>query len=249
MDFILLRFDSPMISFGGPMIDNNGVVQGWPAQSMIAGLIGNSMGYDHRDSDKLATLQDRLQVATRCDVIGETIVDYQTVDLGQRFMSEPGWTTWGTVEERKGGPAKTGTHIRFRHFLVDSVFTVALSIKSSNMFSDLTLDEIESSLKEPFRPLFIGRKCCIPSSPIFLGRVAASSLLNALMMAPLSRRLKAKDDLLIEMYLPSGENGVIPESSYEFSITDERDWINQIHTGRRVIKKVLIRMQNGSIGS
>ncbi|MBN1880444.1 type I-E CRISPR-associated protein Cas5/CasD [bacterium] len=233
-----------MISLGGTMIDNNGVVQRWPAQSLMTGLIGNSLGYDHSESEKLTTLQSRLRFATRCDVVGEVMIDYQTVDLGQSFMSETGWTTWGAVEERKGGSAKTGTHIRYKHYFVDSVFTVALSLIPSDPHFP-TLDTIEESLMEPSRPLFIGRKCCIPSVPILLGKISANSFLEALRKAPLLQRLKGKSDFLYEIYLPSGEYTAELESAHEFSVTDERDWINQIHTGRRLMTQAFIKLSDG----
>ena len=47
-DALILRFDAPLMSFGGPMVDHNGVVQDFPPTSLLTGLIGNALGYEHR---------------------------------------------------------------------------------------------------------------------------------------------------------------------------------------------------------
>lgn len=118
-DILLLRFDAPLMSFGAPAVDNRRVIQEMPALSQVVGLLGNALGYDHADGDALSRLQTRLRLGSRADRPGEALVDYQTVDLGQDFLSEPGWTTRGKPEVRGGGFSK-GTHIRYRHFWADA---------------------------------------------------------------------------------------------------------------------------------
>ena len=93
-----------------------------PIASLVAGLLGNALGYDHHESARLQRLQDRLRFAVRLDRRGEGLVDFHTVDLGQDFMRQ-GWTTRHRPQERAGGSAKTGTHIRYRHYRVDSICT------------------------------------------------------------------------------------------------------------------------------
>ena len=40
IEVLLLRFDAPLMSFGGPIVDQRGVTRDFPAASMLAGLIG-----------------------------------------------------------------------------------------------------------------------------------------------------------------------------------------------------------------
>jgi len=164
MKVLILRFDAPLISFGAPMIDQNGVVQAFPGLSMLVGLIGNALGWDHRDAEKLDALQDRIRYAARVDRLGEALVDYQTVDLGQPWMDpkKAGWTTWGHIAERDGAHS-TGTHIRYRHYRADSLVTVAVALVDE---TDPTTDEIATALRYPARTVFLGRKCCLPAAPI-----------------------------------------------------------------------------------
>ena len=104
MNVLLLRFDAPLVSFGAPMVDQNGVVQRFPTLSLLTGLIANALGWEHADAEKLASLQERIRYAARIDRQGEALVDYQTVDLGKDWMigEKAGWTTRGKILDRGG---------------------------------------------------------------------------------------------------------------------------------------------------
>ena len=99
MPHLVLRFDAPMMSFGGVVIDNLGVSDAWPSASLLAGLIGNALGFRRTDRDALQDLQDRLVFACRADQEGEQLRDFQTAELLHR---EKGWTTRGQPEGREG---------------------------------------------------------------------------------------------------------------------------------------------------
>lgn len=234
MRAVLLRLDAPLISFGAPMVDQNGVVQAFPALSMLTGLLANALGWDHRDAEKLSALQDRIRYAARIDRRGGALVDYQTVDLGQEWMrpEEVAWTTRGRMAEKRGGGSGYETHQRYRHYRADSVHTVAIALDGEQ---SPTLDELVTALREPARPLFIGRKCCLPASPILLGEIEAPSLLAALTMT--RRSARADDGALPATWWDGGDTSASDGASHVVPVTDERDWRNQIHTGRRLMRE------------
>jgi len=238
IDVLLLRLDAPLASFGGAIVDNHGITQDHPPLSLLTGLLANALGYAHRDATRTEELQSRLRYAVRCDRFGKRIVDYQTAYLGQSFLVDTGWTTRGVREDRGGAPqAKKGTHIRYRHYLADSVYTVALTLVPPDV--DPALDDIERALNEPRRPLFIGRKCCIPSGHLLIRRVKAESLFSTLESEPRmpSARVGSSDDML-QAWWPAVE-GPVAESRL-ITVTDERDWTNQIHTGQRQVRHGLV---------
>ena len=165
IDAIILRFDAPLISFGGVVIDNHGVTRMFPARSMLAGMLGNALGLDHREAATLQALQCRISFAVRCDVPGKVVRDYQTVDLSQPFLAR-GWTTRGAPQGRAGAEAtRTGTHIRYRDYIADAVYTVALVLDPPG--DDPDTARLEAALVAPSRPLFIGRKPCLPGRTDF----------------------------------------------------------------------------------
>ena len=231
MDILVLRFDAPLFSFGGPVVDADGVVSDFPARSMLTGLCANALGWSHRNGERLQRLQDRIRLAARCDRGGVRLVDFQTVDLGLPFMVGTGWTTRGVQEVRAG--AKTtaeGTHIRTRHYLADAVYTVALGLDPED--DEPTLSEIEAAYRTPARPLFLGRRCCLPSSPILVRRLDATSLKEAL--ADEARAARA-DEGPLRAWWPEDEEA--PPDSRLIPVTDDRDWTNQIHAGRRFVRE------------
>lgn len=238
MDALVLRLEAPLMSFGGPMVDNYGVVQKFPAISLLTGLIANAFGVDHREAESLNRLQDRIRFASRLDRPGEPIVDYQTVDLGQEHLQGTGWTTWGEPEERGGGSAKETTHIRYRHYRADAAMTVVLALDPADEQPDL--DEVRIALASPARPLFIGRKACIPSTPILAGRITAASLLEALRRVPM---VPMSPITRPDAQWPVDEEAL--PGSRIVSVTDERDWANQIHSGERFVRQGEIELAGG----
>lgn len=202
---------------------------------MLTGLIANALGWDHRDIDKLENLQERARYAARIDKRGDALLDYQTVDLGQEWMlaEKAGWTTRGRIASRGGDRMNaTGTHQRYRHYRADSLHTLALTLVGDEA---PTPDDVAVALREPARPLFIGRKCCLPASPILLDIIDATSLVGVLASTPRSGRgdsgpLPASwwdgDDATES----DGESRVVP-------VTDERDWRNRVHVGRRLMRE------------
>jgi CRISPR system Cascade subunit CasD len=234
-EFLVLRLDAPLMSFGGIAVDQHGVTEPFPTLSMLTGLLGNALGFDHRDAAQLGRLQDRLRYAARRDRRGEALVDFQTVDLGQDFMRH-GWTTRGRAAQRAGGSAKTGTHIRRRHYWADALFTVVLEL--SPAAEEPQLDALAQALQRPARPLFLGRKPCLPSGPLLVGRVQADHLRGALGLAPAPAGERSRpEDGGFSAWWPrlDGEPEPAPESGRALAVSDHRDWSNQVHTGRRFV--------------
>lgn len=238
--FLILRLDAPMMSFGGVMTDNLNRTDPAPGVSLITGLLGNALGYDHRDADALERLQARLEIGVRVDRPGVLFSDFQTVALGQPHHDGTGWTTRGRVEAAGGG-SSDGTHIRTRDYYADACHTVALTLRDAE--EEPTLDSIKRALRLPERPLFIGRKTCLPAAPLLLqhplvpdGELEAADLLDALRRAPLAAGCERPDALTV--WLPCADDA--PGARVT---RDRRDWRNQIHTGRRTVRSELISVR------
>ncbi|MEO5331407.1 MAG: type I-E CRISPR-associated protein Cas5/CasD [Magnetococcus sp. YQC-5] len=248
MEMLILRLESPLMAFGGPMVDQNGAIHPFPAASMITGLLGNALGWDHADSEVLDRLQTRLHFASRLDREGETMEDYQTVNLGQDFfdMTKYGWTTSGMVEKRGSGSATSGTHIRYRPYQADALCTVVLFVEPENEYP--TLEDLAQALENPARPLFLGRKPCLPSTPILAGRMVADTLYQALTFF-LHRDLEWDAQEMTSAPLracwPLGQGPEDAARTRLVPLTDQRDWRNQIHCGQRLVREGMITLHRG----
>jgi CRISPR system Cascade subunit CasD len=234
MRVLLLRFSAPLMSFGAVRVDARGPIQDHPGLGLVTGLLANALGYDHAEADRLTRLQERLRIASRCDRPGTRLTDYQTVDLGQDFMIE-GWTTRGAPEGRKGGTASEGTHIRHREFHADRVQTVAVMLSPAEEAP--TLDNCGTALDTPARPLFLGRKPCLPAGRLNLGVVEAESLLSALANAPRwTHRHGSTGRDALEAWWPEDPDVTPPPQSRVIAVVDERDWRGQVVVGRRLLR-------------
>lgn len=224
MDVLLLRLDAPLMSFGAVVVDQHHPTWHFPGTAMLAGLLGNALGWGHRDTGQLQALQDRLRFAARWDAQPEPLTDYQTVDLGQDFLVDTGWTTRGRQEERGKGAATTGTHIRLRNYWANGVATLALALDDEG---EPSLATIEQALRFPARPLFLGRKHCLPAAPLVIGRREATGVKEALQAEPLAyigpRRRPARVPALWPL-----EEGWSTQTEERY---DLRDWANNIHRG------------------
>ena len=206
-----------------------------PTKSGVIGLVACAMGY--KTDAQIRPLAEKTRIGVRCDVPGQIITDYHTADLGQPFLQK-GWTTRGVAESRGGGSAATGTHIRYRQYHADASYTVALTLDPVAEYPDLSA--VEEALRQPERPLFVGRKTCLPSVPILGGRIAASTLRDALATAPASR-WSPGGDRVAEAWWPAAEGG----EGMEQTVSDHRDWYNQIHTGKRFICHGHVNVRGG----
>jgi CRISPR system Cascade subunit CasD len=89
---------------------------------------------------------------------------------------------------------------------------------------------VEAALDEPARPLFLGRKPCLPTGRIAAGIIEAESLLAALNSLPQPAGTAAR------ALLPASEPRQAGDQVSPWS--DMRDWHSGVHGGTR---QVLIR--------
>lgn len=233
MRHMVLRLESPLISFGGEIVDNYGVTRRFPAVSMLTGLLANALGWRRIERRSHQRLQNRLIFAARIDresVGGASLWDFQTAQLSK---TDEGWTTRGTPEGRAGG-ANTydAPHLRYRDYFADMLITVAFRLAPGD--ESPNLDEIAVALQDPMRPLFIGRKPCLPSEAIFAGFCEADTALAALQAIPLFDPDSAGETIaaLWPKQEPAGDLTV----TRTYALTDQRNWATSgLHGGGRMV--------------
>ncbi len=251
MAALILHLQAPLMSFGGPQIDQIGPTGRFPTLSQIAGLLANALGYDHRNWDRTQALQDRLRVGSALVREGRELPDYQTVDLGQEHLRNPGWTTNGRAEHRDGGDARFGTHIRYRRYRADSNVLTAVALDPADEAPTLT--DLRAALDRPARPLFLGRKPCLPATPVLVGLIeAVDCLADALARAPAAfpnrwaeiERGDASPEPEIE--LPIADERTLSDSKrlQALRVIDRRDWRNRLHGGERVVLRRRMKLGN-----
>ena len=237
MRHLIMRLESPLMAFGGETIDNLGVIRPFPAASMLTGLLANALGWRRVEAEKHQDLQDRLVFAARIDREphgGVRMIDFQTAQLG---ANDQGWTTRGRPEGRAGGAnTYNAPHLRYRDYWADALVMVTLRLAPTDVADAPTLDDLATALREPARPLFIGRKPCLPAAPLFGCFDEGETALAALLNMPLADDRNTNDR--VRLVWPDGEDAQDMEDvtlNRRTMITDQRNWISGLHGGGRPV--------------
>jgi CRISPR system Cascade subunit CasD len=230
---LLIRLEAPLIAFGGEAIDNFGVIRDFPALSMVTGLLANALGW-RREEDALHNrLQERLVMGARSERTGQRITDFQTAQLGAKDV---GWTSLGVPESRQGGAASYNSpHLRYRDYHADLAMLIALRVVPFD--ESPTLDDLAEALDRPARPLFVGRKPCLPVGRLFAGWVESENILQALQKAPAITKSAAMSDSWLLQW-PDGEGQATGDRVLD--LCDERNWTSGVHGGWRPVRQVAI---------
>lgn len=233
MKHLIMRLEAPLMACGGETIDNYGFIRSFPAASMLAGLLANALGWRRIEGERHQRLQNRLVVAARIDrepAGNVRLRDYQTAQL----TSAKHWTTRGEPEGRGGGGGASSTHLRFRDYFADMRFTVALRLEPADAVP--TLDDLAEALEQPARPLFIGRKPCLPSAPLFGCFSDGDTALAALLAVPLD---DCEGPDTIRLLWPENDApNAMPEVRINrtYMLTDQRNWSSSgLHGGGRMV--------------
>ncbi|QCO00135.1 type I-E CRISPR-associated protein Cas5/CasD (plasmid) [Azospirillum argentinense] len=241
--WLVLRLEAPLLAFGGVAIDAVGVTRDFPAASMLTGLFANALGWTRTAAAAHQALQDRLVFGARRDRAGPfgPLTDSQNARLEPR---ERGWTSWGRPEERGGG--SLGIHRRQRDYHADACVRLVVRLEPADDTPDLDapdLDTLAAALERPARPLFIGRKPCLPSHPIWTpgaaGTVTAPTVHAALARLPPAADA---DEPPWSALWPAGEG---PETGADVhrvtALADRRNWRTGLHGGTRLVVEGRVR--------
>jgi CRISPR system Cascade subunit CasD len=212
-----LRLTAPLMAFGGVAIDQVGPTRDFPSASALTGLLANALGWKRQEGAAHQGLQDRLEFGALIAREGNLLTDNQNAKLEAK---DRGWTTWGSPDERAGATYDS-PHRRRRDYLADHDCRVVMRLTPGE---GPDIDAIAAALDRPARPLFIGRKPCLPSAPLFAGWVDGANARVALAALALPGRA---------MWPMSGD-----EPGQD--LPDLRNWISGLHGGsRRVCEGVL----------
>lgn len=165
---LLLRMEGPLQSWGSRSRWDVRDTASEPTKSGIIGLLGCALGYPIQDA-RLEQLDAALRFGVRVEHPGRVLIDYQTItdflpSADGRFKHS-GASMGVSIDKLRHDPDAKPTTIQSpRAYIEDGAFLVALEATGNG---HQLLDECANSIQQPRWPLFLGRKACIPTRPIF----------------------------------------------------------------------------------
>lgn len=179
MKSVLIRLEGPMQSWGTQGRFSIRDTDTEPSKSGVIGVVAAALGMPRDDNATLAQLAG-LGMAVRVDSEGTLLRDYHTVGAG---------TFRGKSHSLSGTKDPVITQ---RHYLCDASFLIALGSDDH-----LLIDRVGASLANPKWPLFLGRKSCVPSKPVFEG-ICDATPVEALRNAPRAADAQGPVRLVVE---------------------------------------------------
>jgi len=171
---LFLRLSGPMQAWGTGSRFQLRRTDSYPSKSGVLGLLLCAKGVARQDAPSALPSLTPLLLGVRVDQGGTPAWDYHTAGahVGMR-MAKGGIKHEGNKADR---PFET--MLSRRQYLWDASFLAALQGPSG------TIQECAEALDRPVWPVYLGRKCCVPSEPVLAGTGTFDSLTSALSSVP-----------------------------------------------------------------
>jgi CRISPR system Cascade subunit CasD len=154
--YLALRLEGPLQSWGFDSQYNRRNTGLMPTKSAIAGMCCAALGYSRGSNEEQEFLVKFGEVRMTAIAIPRNVVKKE---LPVRRLQD-----YHTVQNTKTADGKNkDCHITHRQYLTDASFGVLLE------GTLLLLKQIADALTNPVWGIWLGRKTCIPSAPVFVG--------------------------------------------------------------------------------
>lgn len=165
-NYISLILDSPLQSWGAsshPGIDFRTTLR-HPTKSGIIGIISAAMGIDRSSPEEPKLIKSlSQQISVKFFELSKPFIYPQRQVVVQKITDFAAIGNYMLAEGKKKAIGKYV--ISKKQYLCDITFIAILEIENEELSK-----KIESSLKNPKWGIWLGRKCCIPSLPLFVQR-------------------------------------------------------------------------------
>ncbi|MFA6929357.1 MAG: type I-E CRISPR-associated protein Cas5/CasD [Lentisphaeria bacterium] len=164
MRYLSLYLRAPLQSWGATAKFGERPSLSFPTRSGILGMLAAASGIDRNDDAWLLKLKC---LAMRCLVFfpGRRIMDYHTVGGG--YDVNDAWSKRRMSPKAEGGTPTTV--LTSREYLQDAAFGIVLAAENTELVNTLA-----QAIRNPVWGVWLGRKCCIPTEPIFAGEFETS---------------------------------------------------------------------------
>ena len=173
MKYFALWLESPIQSWGVDSRFSLRSTFSFPTKSGIAGIILSSLGRGGEEREFLRIFSALKETAVSFKAGSKNagpskMIDFQVI--GNGYDENDDWALGMIPKKRDGGKAVGGgAKLTYRHYLQNAFFGVVQEI------DDSISTEVAEGLQNPHWPIYLGRRCCIPSYPVYNGTFESES--------------------------------------------------------------------------
>ncbi|NLK45060.1 MAG: type I-E CRISPR-associated protein Cas5/CasD [Treponema sp.] len=168
--WLFLWLEAPLQSWGYDSKFNRRDTLEFPTKSGVLGLLLCALGASGKQVELLARFSSLRQtvISYRYKINGEFVEklpflhDFQMIGSG--YNDNNAWENFLIPKKADGSSSVGGgTKLTHRYYLQNSLFAVLLEVP------DDIAENIAFALQNPVYPIYLGRKCCIPSDYVYQG--------------------------------------------------------------------------------
>ena len=168
--WILLWLEAPLQSWGCDSKFGRRDTLEFPTKSGVLGLVFCALGATGEQEDLLLKFKDlrqtvisfRYQYAESLEPKLPFLHDFQMIGAG--YNEKKAWENFLIPKKSDGtAPVGGGTKLTHRYYLQNAVFAVLLEVPSD------MAEQIADALQHPVYPVYLGRRCCVPTDFIYQG--------------------------------------------------------------------------------
>lgn len=166
---LLIRLEGPLQAWGTRARWDVRDTTREPTRSGIIGLLAAALGYGRGDARIVDDLESGLEIGVRVEREGAILDDYHTVTgflpTAEGSYRHSGIKTAANLAALIEKGAAPSTIQSTRKYLADASFLVAVACRDGANPSILPM--CADALRSPRWPLYLGRRSCIPTRPVF----------------------------------------------------------------------------------
>lgn len=176
MDYLIFQLQAPLSAWGETAVGEYRPSANYPSESALIGLLAAALGVERSDEDQHQALRAELSFAIGVQSAGRLLRDYQTAQVPGRvsLKNRPHRTRRDELNMSK---EELNTILSTRDYRQDAACLVAVQTKTDASFS---LVDLALAIQQPKFVLYLGRKTCPPSLPLWPQVIAAENALQAM---------------------------------------------------------------------
>lgn len=178
MEYLIFQLQAPISAWGDTAVGEYRPTANYPSESALIGLLGAALGIERKDEARHQSLVAELRFAIGMQSSGRLLRDYHTAQVPGRVQlkNRPHRTRRDELSIPKD---ELNTILSSRDYRQDAACLIAIQTIPD---AAIQLSELSQAIQQPKFVLYLGRKSCPPSKPLWPQIVEADNALRAMEM-------------------------------------------------------------------